>query len=180
MTASFRSVRPVEGEFPVFMAGYISQVQDGDIIEILKAQTPELVDFMKSIPESMGDYQYAPDKWSIKEVIGHMADTERVFAYRAMRFSRADLTPVEGFDENSYVANAPFARASLPDLIDEFDHVRRASVHLFENLDEKAFANRGVANGKEVTVRSLAYIVAGHAAHHRKVLTDRYLSRKPE
>ncbi len=180
MTDNFRSTRPVEGEFPPVMSRYISLVPDGDIVDTLSRQRTELNRFLTAIPESMGDYRYGPEKWSIKEVIGHLADGERVFAYRALRFSRADATPVEGFDENTYVANSCFAQAQLADLIDELDHLRHTSVHLFSHLDGGAMARQGSANGVNVSVRSLAFIIAGHTSHHIKILTERYLNPKSE
>ncbi len=180
MTAHFRSVRPVEGEFPPYMTRYIARVPDGDILDTLSQQRQELNQFLKAIPESMGDYRYGPEKWSIKEVIGHMADAERVFGYRAMRFSRADSTPVEGFDENTYVANARFSDAKTSDLIDELDHLRHTTVHLFSHLDGSAMERQGLANGVNVTVRSLAYIIAGHTNHHIDIITNRYLNQKSE
>ena len=133
-----------------------------------------------SSPESSADYKYQPEKWSIKEVVGHMGDAERVFSYRALRFSRGDATPVEGFDENTYVANSPFARASLANLTSELEHIRRATIHLFANLDAAAMEQRGVANGLDVSVRALAYIIAGHESHHLNTLRTRYLKHKAE
>jgi hypothetical protein len=180
MTATFRSKRPVEGEFPPYMTRYIAKVPDGDIVETLSRQRAELNQFLRGIPESMGDYRYGPEKWSIKEVIGHMADAERVFGYRAMRFSRADATPVEGFDENTYVANSRFAQANFGDLIDELDHLRHTSVHLFSHLDADGFERQGTANGVNVVVRSLAFIIAGHTNHHIDILKTRYLNEKSE
>src|SRR5215203_3134602 len=180
MTANFRSTRPVEGEFPPYMTRYIALVPEGDIVETLARQRIELNKFLTAIPESMGDYKYGPEKWSIKEVIGHMADGERVFGYRALRFSRADATPVEGFDENTYVANSRFSSAKLSELIDELDHLRHTSVHLFSKLDDDGMAREGSANGVNVTVRSLAFIIAGHTNHHIGILTNRYLNKKSE
>ena len=117
----------------------------------------------------------APGKWSIREIVGHLSDAERVFQYRAFRFSRGDETPVPGFEENLYVANSPFSRVSMPDLIAEFESLRRASIHLFENLDAEAMARRGIANNAGISVRAIAYILVGHVIHHIGVMKERYL-----
>ena len=128
--------------------------------------------------EEDGNYRYAPDKWSAKEVLGHVCDTERIFAYRALRFSRADATPLAGFEQDDYVRNGPFANRSLEDLVEDFIAVRRASISLFRNLDEAAWSCRGVANKSEVTVRALAYIIAGHELHHRRILEEKYFANR--
>jgi hypothetical protein len=180
MIATFRTIRPGTDEYPPFMADYVGRVPEGDIVDILSRQISETMSLLNSIPESRADYRYQPEKWSIKEVVGHMGDAERVFSYRALRFSRGDSTPVEGFDENSYVANAPFARASLANLTNELEHIRRATIHLFANLDAEAMEQRGVANGQGVSVRGLAFIIAGHENHHLNTLRARYLRQKTE
>ncbi len=173
---SFRSTRPAAGDFLPYYSTYIDRVPDGDIVDTLEKQFAGTLSLIKSIPEADGDKRYAPEKWSIREVIGHVIDGERIFVYRALRFARADGTPVPGFDENAYVKNAPFSKVSLTSLADEFDHVRRATLHFFRNLDEESFGRRGTANGAEITVRSLAFILAGHESHHVNVLRTRYLN----
>jgi hypothetical protein len=134
-----------------------------DTARILRAVRPEKADFA-----------YAPGKWSVKEVIGHMGDVERVMAYRALRFARNDATPLPGFDENTYVPAAIFGRRNIDDLVDELEVIREATTQLLRHLDEAALARRGVANGAEVSVRALAYIIAGHERHHLRVLRERY------
>lgn len=178
MPESFRAVRPKPDEHEPYYSLYIDRVPDGDIVETLRRQLPEALTFFGEIPESRGDHRYAEGKWSIRQVIGHLTDSERVFQYRAMRFSRRDLTPVPGFDENLYVDNGPFAHVPMADLISEFEHLRHASIRLFSALDEDAFARRGVANGHEISVRALAFVLAGHEEHHREVLRTRYLTEK--
>jgi len=175
-STAFRSIRPVAGEFLPYFGTYIDKVPDGDVIESMTRQLPETLSLVRSLSEADGDKRYAPDKWSIREVIGHVIDAERIFTYRALRFARADTTPVAGFDENSYVKNAPFSKVSLADLADELEHVRRATIHFFSNLDEEAMSRRGTSNGAEVSVRALAYILTGHAIHHVNVLRTRYLT----
>jgi len=175
MNTSFRSIRPAADEYLEYYGTYIKRVPDGDVVESLKQDLSESVKFLRGIPESKFDYRYAPEKWSVREIVGHLSDAERVFQYRAFRFSRADETPVPGFDENLYVANAPFSNVSMPDLIAEFESLRRASIHLFENLDGEAMTRRGTANNSAISVRAIAYILVGHVVHHIGVLKERYL-----
>jgi hypothetical protein len=175
MNTSFRSIRPKGDEHIPYYSTYIDRVPDGDIVETLKTSTPDVLAFLRAIPESRFDYRYAPDKWSIRQIVGHLSDGERVFQYRAWRFSRGDTIAVPGFDENLYVANGPFEHVSMSDLIDEFESLRRASIRLFNNMDEQAMARRGVANDAEISVRAIAFIIEGHVSHHMQVLRDRYL-----
>jgi hypothetical protein len=130
---------------------------------------------IRSIPEARGDHRYAEGKWSVKEVIGHVIDTERVFAYRALQFARGDATPLAGFEQDDYVRCGSFDKRSLSDLADEYEQVRRATISLFANLDQGAWTRRGTANKNEVSVRGLAFIVAGHERHHVEILRTRYL-----
>ncbi|HXV15743.1 MAG TPA: DinB family protein [Gemmatimonadaceae bacterium] len=175
MAESFRAVRPAADEHNPYFSLYIDRVPDGDIVEILGKQIPETVEFLRAIPESRADYRYAEGKWSIRQIVGHLSDGERVFQYRAMRFSRLDTTPVPGFDENLFVANAPFAHMSMEDLISELEHLRMASIRLLSGLDAEAMGRRGVANGNEISVRALAFVMAGHVAHHLDIIRTRYL-----
>jgi uncharacterized damage-inducible protein DinB len=175
-STSFRATRPAAGEFLSYYGVYIDQVPDGDIVQTMSAQNPETLKLIRSLSEADGDKRYAPDKWSIREIVGHIIDAERIFVYRALRFARADQTGVPGFDENAYVTNAPFAHVSLADLADELDHVRRSTAHFFANLDEQMMSRRGAANGHEVSVRALAWILTGHEIHHVKVIRTRYLN----
>ena len=175
MADVWRSTRPGPDEYAQFYGRYIARVPDGDIVETLARQIPETVNFLRSIPESRGDHRYGPDKWSIREVIGHISDAERVFAYRALRFSRGDTTPVPGFDENTYVANSRFGERTIEDLAEELDNLRQSNLHLFRGVDEQSMSRRGVANGLEISVRALAFILAGHELHHIEILRARYL-----
>jgi hypothetical protein len=128
--------------------------------------------------EADGEFRYAPGKWNAKEVLGHVCDTERVFAYRALRISRGDQTPMEGFEQDDYVRNGPFARVPLEEIVEDYIAVRRNTLTLLRNLDEAAWLRRGVANKNEVTVRALAYTIAGHEVHHRRILEEKYFSRR--
>ena len=141
---------------------------------ILRSQLAETLALIKSIPEARGDYRYAEGKWTIKEVIGHVIDAERIFAYRALRFARGDSTPLSGFEQDDYVPNGSFNKRSLSDLADEYEHVRRSTISLFANLDQEAWNRRGISNNNESSVRGLAFITAGHERHHVEILRTRY------
>jgi len=168
-------LRPQSGEYAPYYDRYISLVPGNDILAALDEQRRQMLLLLSGRTEADGDLRYAPDKWTLKEVVGHLNDTERIMSYRALRIARGDATPIEGFEQDDYVRNAPFARRPLEDLIEDYIAVRRATVSLFRNLDEPAWSRRGVANKNEVTVRALAYIIAGHELHHRKILEEKYL-----
>ena len=170
--------RPQPGEYQQYYERYISLVQGEDILSTLDEQRRKTVMFLSGRSEADGDFRYAPEKWSAKEVLGHLNDAERVFAYRAMRIARADATPMEGFEQDDYVRNGPFARRPLADLIEDYIAVRRATLSLLRSLDEAAWLRRGVANKHEVSVRALAYIIAGHELHHRRVLEEKYFAER--
>ncbi len=168
--------KPQADEYAAYYGKYISLVQSDDVLSALEQQRRDTVLLLSCRTEQEGNFAYAPGKWSVKEVIGHVCDGERVFAYRALRISRDDQTPMEGFEQDDYVRNGPFARATLSDVIDDFIAVRRATVSLLRNLDEAAWLRRGVANKSEVSVRALAYIIAGHELHHRRILEEKYFA----
>ena len=168
--------RPGADEFAPFYANYVAGVPDGDVTQVLEAQARDLVALVGGLNEARGDYRYAPDKWTVKEVLGHITDTERIFAYRALRISRGDATPLAGFDQDSYVANAHFGHRSLADLLDEFRAVRAATVALFRAMTAEESRRAGSANSVPVSARALAYIAAGHERHHARILRERYLS----
>jgi hypothetical protein len=174
-TSTAASLRPQAGEYAPYYEKYLTLVKSNDILATLEDQRRQTLLLLSGRSEADGDLRYAPDKWSVKEVLGHINDTERVMSYRALRISRGDATPMEGFEQDDYVRNGPFARRPLSDLIEDFIAVRRATVSLFRNLDEASWTRRGVANKNEVTVRALAYIIAGHEVHHRRVLEEKYL-----
>ena len=171
-------LRPQPGEFAPYYDRYISLVPGNDVLAALAAledQRRQMLLLFSGRSEADGDLRYAPDKWSLKEVLGHINDTERIMSYRALRISRGDQTPIEGFEQDDYVRNGPFARTPLADLIEDYIAVRRATVSLFRDLDEAAWTRRGVAANNEVTVRALAFIIAGHELHHRRILEEKYL-----
>jgi hypothetical protein len=167
--------RPDKSEYPDYCEGYVSKVPAGDIVTVLGDQLDDSLALFRSIPETRGSYRYAEGKWSVKEVIGHITDGERILAYRALRFARGDTTPLAGYEQDDYVLGGGFERRSLKDLIDEFETVRRATISLFSSFDGEAWSRRGVANKNEMSVRGIAYVLAGHERHHVEILRAKYL-----
>lgn len=167
--------RPGADEYAPYYGTYINQVPAGDLLAILAGQIPEIMTLLRPLSEEKAAFAYAPGKWTIKEVVGHMIDAERVFSYRAVSFARADATPLPSFDENAWIGPARFNDRSLTSLVDEWVAVRSAAIALFAGLPVEARTRRGNASGKDVSVRALAYILAGHVSHHLQVLGDRYL-----
>lgn len=165
--------KPREGEFPQFYAGYIAKAGD-DAFSALAEQAGSTPQRLQEITEAQAMHRYAPGKWSVKEVIVHMADAERVFAYRALRFARADATELPGFDENAWVPASIADRRAASELLFEFAAVRAATLALFAGLDEEALLRSGIANGNPISVRALAYVIAGHERHHMGLLRERY------
>ena len=165
--------RPERSEYADFYAGYIAALPPGDILEILERQKDQLRHLARAAADRE-TFRYAPGKWSIREVVGHLIDAERVFSYRALCFSRGDETPLPGFDENFYVAHARFDDRTLSTLIEELTLLRSANVLSFRELSPEELARMGVANTYPVSVRALAFILAGHLEHHFEVLRERY------
>src|SRR5215207_7423989 len=173
MTTSFRA-RPETTEYAPFYHGYIQSVPEGDVVELLRTGGRELLDAIGRIPEERGGHRYGPDKWTIREVAGHLIDAERIFTYRALRIARRDQTLLPGFDENEYVRTAGSDQRALADLTRELAAVRESTVLLFESFPDEVWARMGNANGKPMSVRALAYVVAGHPMHHLRLLRERY------
>ncbi|MDQ6871580.1 MAG: DinB family protein [Gemmatimonadota bacterium] len=173
--AASAAIKPAEGEFLPYYARYIDLVPRGDVLATLSTQMGETQALLRDLPASVSTYRYAPGKWSVNELIGHLIDSERIFAGRALRFARADATALPGFEQDDYVANSSFDSFPLDGLASELRAVRESTVFLFEHLQEDAWMRRGIANGAEVSVRALAYIIAGHELHHREILRTRYL-----
>ena len=168
--------RPEPGEYSPYYDRYISLISGTEIVATLESQRRQMMLLLSGRDEADGDFRYAPDKWSAKEVLGHVCDTERIFAYRALRIARGDRTPIEGFEQDDYVRNGPFAQLPIAEIIEDYIAVRRATLTLLRNLDEPAWTRRGIANKNEVSVRALAYIIAGHELHHRRILEEKYFS----
>ena len=172
--ATQRPSRPASDEYHPYYAGYVAEVPAGDVLAVLERQLDETARLLRRVPPERETFRYALGKWSIREVVGHLADVERVLSHRALRFARNDPTPLPGFDENTYVPAGAFDRRPLPELLEELAAVRRATLALFRPFDAAAWARAGDANGSRVTVRALAYIIAGHERHHVGVLRERY------
>lgn len=168
--------RPDASEFLPFYGTYIDKVPDGDLLQMLRTQLDDTLALVRGLPEERGAHRYAPGKWSVREVLGHVIDAERIFAYRALRIGRGDATPLASFDENAYAENSGADARTLADLADELEHVRLGNIALFRSLGEEGLARRGTASGAEVTARALAWIVAGHELHHVGLLRERYLA----
>lgn len=166
---------PQPDEYAPFYAGYVQRVPAGsDILALLNQQPDELTALLRSLPETQAALRPAPDEWSVKEVIGHIADTERIFAYRALRIARGDTTPLPGFEQDAYVRATDFNARRLSDLLEEFACQRRANVLCFQPLTEAEVARRGTASSASVSVRALLYIMAGHVLHHIESLRTDY------
>ncbi|MEL1253684.1 DinB family protein [Flavobacterium sp. DGU38] len=162
-------------EYSVFNATYIKAANDKTLSDGLKEGLLQLVDFVKNIPAEKLEYRYAEGKWTIKDIILHMTDTERIFAYRALRISRGDKTPLPGFDENDYV---PFAFAnsrSIESLLTEYENTRKSTISFFESLNEQQFLFMGTASNTAISVRAIGFIITGHQNHHIRVISERYL-----
>jgi uncharacterized damage-inducible protein DinB len=170
-----RHERPAADEYPPFYAGYVSQVPDGDVVEAMIGGAEIAAALLHDTEPETGDYAYAPGKWTLKEVLLHCADAERIFAYRALRIARGDDTPLPGWDEQKYAPLSGAAERSLDSILDELESVREATVTLFQGLPAEAWSRTGNANGQPITVRALAWITAGHLLHHLGVIQDRYL-----
>jgi hypothetical protein len=166
--------RPAPSEHVAYYSKYINLVPDGDLLSLLDKQSRQTTKLLGGISPKKSQFRYAPDKWSIREVVGHISDTERVFAYRALTFARADATPLPSFDENAWARTSNAGDRSLGDLVKEFEAVRASTLALFRGFADEQFAKSGTANNNPITVRAIAYIVAGHERHHVNLLKERY------
>jgi len=166
--------RPTEGEYDPYFDRYITLVPDGDFLELLGMQTQETRDFFEKLSEETGNYRYAPEKWSVKEVLGHVMDGERVFVYRALCIARGEQQPLPGLDQNAYAANADYDRIPLSKIVQHYTALRVSTFFLFEQFPDSAWERTGISNQKKISVRALAYIIAGHERHHMKVLSQLY------
>jgi len=171
--------RPGPDEYPAYAQGYVSLITGSNILETLRTQLQQFAALFSGRSERDGDFRYAPGKWTVKQVVGHVSDAERIFAYRALRIARGDQTPLSGFDQDDYVRAGDFNQRTLGDMVDEFADVRMASLALFTSLNEEAWLRSGVANNQPTTVRAIAFIVAGHELHHRRILKTKYFPDIP-
>ncbi len=167
--------RPSPQEYGEYYHRYISLVPENDIASAFTSQTAVVLEFLDHLPEKKLNYAYAPGKWTIKQVLQHIIDAERIFAYRALRFARLDETPLPGFEENDYAEVANVEHRKWTDMIEEFQMVRSASEHLFLSLDEDELLRSGTASNTRMSVRSLGYVIIGHSLHHMRIVKERYL-----
>lgn len=164
-------------EYPAIYNPYIEQVV-GEVLDVLNEQLESFPEFIKSIPDDKGAFTYAEGKWTIKEVLCHILDTERVMAYRALRFSRNDMTELEAFEQDEFVQNARHNERSFDSIIQEFIHLRKANLLFFESLNDNELERKGMASGRLITVKAFLYVIAGHLTHHRIILKERYLNNE--
>lgn len=165
--------RPEPTEHSPFHNTYISLVPETDVLTAMGEQLDETLAFWRTIPEAQGDVCHAPYTWTVKQVIGHINDGERIFGYRALRFARADATPLPAFEENDYARTAECERRTVADLVAEFEAIRRSSLFLFRSFSAAAWARSEIANDAPLSVRALAFIVVGHVRHHNAILRKR-------
>ena len=168
--------RPETNEFDPYYNNYISLVEGNDALRVLDGQPAELRALIANVPEEKGTFAYAEGKWTIKELLSHLIDGERMFAYRTLRVSRGDETPIEGFEQDGYVENSNANNRPFAELLEEFDLQRRSNMLLFNNLSDEASRRMGTANEKAVSARALVYTMAGHVRHHIQMLNERYLA----
>jgi hypothetical protein len=162
---------------PEFYKKYVQHVQDFDMLEAMKHSGTLTAGLVLAIPENLGEYRYAPEKWSIKELLCHMMDAERIFAYRALRFARHDETPLAGFEENSYAPEANAHGRTLQQIVNEMKNLRASTLDLFSGFTPEMLQRKGTANNTTISVINIGYVIAGHETHHRNVLTERYLKK---
>jgi len=162
-------------ELAPFQHTYLALVSDADLVSQLKERLNAIKEVWSKIPIEKHDYAYAPDKWNIKQMLGHMIDTERILAYRALCMARGEQQSLPGFDEDSYVNNAHFQNNNFTELLEEFELVRKSNIKMIEKFTEEDLLKKGIANGFENTVRGLVCVIIGHEMHHNNILNERYL-----
>lgn len=166
--------RPKPEEYAPYHESYISKVPDGDILDTLEEQTSETLDLLEAVPEEMQASSYTPGKWTIKQCVGHMIDTERIFSYRLLRIARNDQTPLAGFEQDDYVANSDSNNRTWEDLLEDYESVRMSTLSLIRQFKGDVWDRHGTASGNKLTVRAMAFLIAGHERHHLTVLRDKY------
>jgi len=166
---------PKKEEYAAYYHTYVDKVPEGEIVKILKGQSDRMKKLLLNVSKKKSLFRYSPEKWNIREIIGHLIDSERVMAYRALRFARNDQTDLPGFDENDYVRHSNYNDIKLNDLVEEFCALRKSSSIMFKNFTDEISLRSGRANGNSFTVRAMAYIMAGHVNHHLEIIKERYL-----
>jgi hypothetical protein len=168
--------KPQAGEFAEYYSRYIDLVPDGDVLGTLATKIHGTVITLRGVSDADSLKRYEENKWSVREVVGHMIDAERIFAYRALRFARNDQTPLPGFEQDDYIGPAKFDARPWFALISELEAVRQSNLAMFRGFPQDAWPRQGVANDQSTSVRAIAYIVAGHERHHMRVLREKYLA----
>jgi hypothetical protein len=168
--------RPQPAEHAPYFSRYIDLVPEEDVIAVIDAQGRETAALLSLVGEEKASFRYAPEKWSIKQVLGHVTDTERIFSYRLLAIARGESKSLPGFDEKDYVRNANFDGRPLSELIDAYSAVRRSTLALLRGLPDESWTRAGTANDNPTSVRAIAYMIAGHERHHLRVLRERYLN----
>ena len=168
--------KPQETEYAAYYGKYVSLVPDADIVNTLTKQMNDTLAAWRAVPADKADHRYAPGKWSTKEMMAHVVDTERIMAYRALRIARGDKTPLPGFEQDGFISNTDWSGQTIADLADEFEAVRKSNLHLFRSFTDSAWKQAGTASDNPITARALAYIIAGHELYHQEILQNRYLA----
>jgi hypothetical protein len=168
--------RPETTEFAPYYNNYISLVDGNDVLPFLSAQHAEIRELISGLPEEKGTFAYADGKWTIKELLSHLVDGERIFSYRVLRISRGDITPIEGFEQDGYIENSNANNRSFADLLEEFELQRRSNLLMVSNISDEGSKRMGTASDNPVSVRALTYVMAGHVTHHINILRERYLA----
>ncbi|HLZ17801.1 MAG TPA: DinB family protein [Cyclobacteriaceae bacterium] len=163
---------------PPFYKNYVKQIDEPDILQALRISGHRMLELVHSIPDSKADLAYAPGKWTIRELLCHIIDAERIFCYRALRFARNDKTPLPGFEENDYAPQANASARSLQKIASEITHLRASTIDLFESFTPEMLTRKGTANKNEIAVVTIGFVIPGHETHHRKILQERYLAAK--
>lgn len=168
--------KPQETEYAAYYGKYVSLVPDGDIVGTLTKQLGDTLSAWRAVPADKAEHRYAPGKWTTKEMMAHVIDTERIMAYRALRIARGDKTALPGFEQDDFINGGDWSNRTMADLADEFESVRKSNLYLFRNLSDAAWKQVGTASGNPVSARALAYIIAGHELYHQEILRDRYMA----
>lgn len=171
--------RPQSDEYAPYYGKYVSLISSDDILGTLEAQRVQMAQLLGARSEREGNFRYAPDKWSVKEVIGHVSDAERIFSYRLLRIARGDATPLASFEQDNYITTGAFRERTLADMAAELAAVRAATLALVQSLPSEAWTRLGTASNNPVSVRALAYIIAGHEQHHKRILEEKYFPAIP-
>ena len=168
-------IRPSKEEYVAHFGRYVDLVPEGYIREVLEQSLKTTTELYATFSEERGNFRYAPDKWSLKQVLGHVTDNERIMSYRALRIARGDRTPLAGYDENVLVSNASFDEMPLTAIVDDYAAVRRATFTLLNGISDEAWTRMGIVSGNEASARAWIYILAGHELHHLNVIRERYM-----